>query len=79
MPTSTSWTAAIESRMAGERLLDPWINRDFEASTASAAWNTIRAAKLIAEGRLPVILVPSWGLTRQFSMLRLNAKAKEAP
>jgi hypothetical protein len=79
MPTSTSWTAAIESRTAANRLLDPWINRDFEASTASAAWNTIRAAKLIAEGRLPVIVVPSWGLTRQFSMLRLKAKAKASP
>lgn len=78
MPSSTSWTAGIESRTAGDRLLDPWINRDFEASTASAAWNTIRASKLIAEGAFPGIVVPCWGLTRQFSMLHLQAGAAEA-
>jgi len=76
MSTSTSWTADVESRTAGERLLDPWINRDFEASTASAAWNTIRAAGMIGEGHLQGIVVPCWGLTRQFSMIRLRSTAE---
>ena len=78
MASSTSWTTAIESRAAAGRLLDPWVNREFEASTASAAWNTIRASRMIAEGIFTGIVVPCWGLTRQFSMLLLRGKAKAA-
>jgi hypothetical protein len=73
LPTSTSWTVGIEQRTAGERLLDQAANRYFEASTASAAWETIRAAQMIESGNFRNITVPFWGLTRQFAMARLSA------
>lgn len=71
LPTSTSWTVPIEQAAVGSRLLEQGVNQFHEASTASAAWNTIRAAHLIESRDLRSIVVPSWGLTQQFSMVRL--------
>lgn len=73
LPTSTSWTVGIEHKTAGDRLLDHGANPYFEASTASAAWDTIRASRLIGSGNCGNITVPFWGLTRQFAMARLSA------
>lgn len=74
LPSATSWTVGIEQKTAGPRLLDPGSDRYFEASTASAAWNTIRASRQIGSGSFGSVIVPLWGLTRQFAMLRLAAK-----
>lgn len=76
LPTSTSWTVGIEQKTAGRRLLDQGANRYFEASTASAAWDTIRAARLIESENFLGITVPYWGLTRQFAMARLSANSR---
>lgn len=75
LPASTSWTVAIEKETAGDRLLDQGANQYFEASTASAAWDTIRASSLVGSGHLENVVVPFWGLTRQFAMARLAAVA----
>ena len=73
MPTATSWVQQIESKVVADRLLPGIAHPTCEASTASAAWDTIKAAKLIKDGTVGEIIVPYWGLSQQFGAVRLTA------
>lgn len=78
LSTATSWLRGVEQRAAGERLLDSYGEVRCEASTASAAWDTILGLGLIWRGEREHLVVPYWGLTRQFSAIRLSANQKTA-
>lgn len=67
LPTATAWTTRIQQAVAGNTLEVPPLPG--EAFTASAAWDTIRAAELLEAGR--EVVVPYWGLTQQFAAARL--------
>jgi hypothetical protein len=63
MDTASGWFAPIAREALGERKI--LAGTVAEAATASCAWNTIRAAEIIAEGAEQEIGVPFWGLTQQ--------------
>jgi hypothetical protein len=71
MPTATGWVQGIESKVVGGRLIPGISHPVIEASTASAAWDTIRAARFIKEGLAEELIVPYWGLSQQFGATRL--------
>lgn len=73
LSTATSWLRDVEKRTAGERLLATGGKDRCEASTASAAWDTIRGLEVIGRGGTEQLVIPYWGLTRQFSAIRLSA------
>jgi hypothetical protein len=73
LSTATSWLRDVEKRTAGERLLEKGGNDRCEAATASAAWDTIRGLGMIGRGMMENLIIPYWGLTRQFSAIRLSA------
>jgi hypothetical protein len=72
LSTATSWLRDVEKRTAGARLLGTGGDLRCEAATASAAWDTIRGVGMIGRGEMENLVIPCWGLTRQFSALRLS-------
>ena len=73
MPTATGWLQQVESKVVGDRMISGISHPFYEASTASAVWDTIRAAKLINQGLTQELIVPYWGLSQQFGAARLTA------
>lgn len=72
---ATSWTQALEQAAISPHRLLPHPNSGVEAFTVSAAWDTIRAVRLLEERGGPAeMIVPFWGLTQQFSAAQLVKK-----
>ena len=67
-----NWLGEIEKTLMQTRVQgdSPYLG---EASTASAAWNTIRAANLLNPSQ-PHLLVPVWGTTHQVGALEIRAR-----
>lgn len=69
MDTASGWVAPLaRDAIGGRRLTAGTAGPLVEAATASCAWNTIRAAEIIARGGEQEIAVPFWGLTQQFGL-----------
>ncbi|MFZ9932813.1 MAG: beta-ketoacyl synthase N-terminal-like domain-containing protein [Chthoniobacterales bacterium] len=69
--TATGWTRAT-AETTGRDLAGA--QRDAsDGFTLSAAADTLRALELVASGRVPEVIVPVWGLTRQFAAYRVSA------
>ena len=70
---ATSWTLQLESDLLAHRLLCEHPNPLVEAFTVSAAWDTIRAVRLLQKKDSPPgVIVPFWGLTQQFSAAQIS-------
>jgi hypothetical protein len=72
-----TWLRALEKKSIAGRLVGgaedlPYLG---EASTASAAWNTIRALENLPAGARAPMLLPIWGLNHQLAMLCLKNRA----
>ena len=78
LSTATSWLRDLEKQAANGRLLPGEGALRGEAATASAAWDTIRGIRLIADGAVEQLVIPYWGLTRQFSAIRLSADKRDS-
>lgn len=72
LPTATSWARNIESQLLGQRALSSGQRLPYEASTASAAWDTIRAVKYLEQRGEGDLIIPYWGLSQQFAAARLT-------
>lgn len=76
LPSATSWAKKIEPKVLGKRALS-CDNRQsslpFEASTASAAWDTIRACRYLERKREGDLIIPYWGLSHQFAAARISS------
>jgi hypothetical protein len=69
--TATGWTRTA-AEAVGRNLIGP--PRDAsEGFTLSAAADTMRALDLVKGGQAPEVIVPVWGLTRQFAAYRVSA------
>ncbi len=71
LDTATGWTKTVAQQTIGMRHLIAQNSDDTEGFTISAARDTIRAAKLIAERQHKEIIVPVWGLTSNFAALQM--------
>ena len=70
---ATAWTQNLERELLPERLAFPHPNPQAEAFTVSAAWDTIRAMRLLLkEGGPSEIIVPYWGLAQHFSAAQIS-------
>ena len=78
LQTATGWAMGLEKEVLGVRptLANP--NPGVEAFAASAAWDTIRAARWVEAGGGKVI-VPVWGLTQQFGAIQLGPASGSLP
>jgi hypothetical protein len=72
LSTATSWVRTTERLATEDRLLARQETVRCEASTASAAWDTIRGIRLLERMETENLIVPYWGLTREFSAARLS-------
>jgi len=73
LASATSWTLNVERDIISDRLLPDQPNPCVEAFTVSAAWDTIRAVRLLQKtGGPPEIIVPFWGLAQQFSAAQIS-------
>ncbi len=70
--TATSWITPFAAEATADRpSISIHCGPKVEAFTASCAWNTISAARLIENQTLSSIVVPAWGLSQQIGALAL--------
>jgi hypothetical protein len=68
--TATGWTRRLSTK---HPVIDRTIEDGAEGFTVSAAADTLRAVNLVGQGNPSDLLVPVWGLTRQFAAYRVTA------
>ncbi len=68
-----NWLGPLESAATKKRVLAPEEPYLGEAFTASAAWETVRAASRLSAA-LPELLLPVWGLNHQIGLLELATR-----
>jgi hypothetical protein len=71
LDTATAWTRATAGA-TGRPLVGSTRDAN-EGFTLSAAADTVRALDLVNSGETPELVVPIWGLTRQFAAYRVSA------
>ncbi len=79
LETATGWATAVQQKALAGRATYQNPNPGVECFAASAAWDTIRAAKLIQNGAVEEIVVPIWGLTQQFAAIQLGCGPRTSP
>ena len=71
LDTATGWTRSAAAKL-GRRYVGPSPNQT-EGFTLTAAADTLRALDLVQNTQTSELIVPIWGLTRQFSAYRVTA------
>ncbi len=71
LDTATGWTRKTAAAL-GRKIIGPTHDAT-EGFTLSAAADTVRAVETVGSGETSDLLVPAWGLTRQFAAYRVSA------